>query len=113
ETGKGIENMDKDNRLFLITDKDNVAVALKDVRQGEEVRVGEHLVKALKDIPTGHKIAVTEIKEGEDIMKYGFSIGKAKTAIPSGEHVHTHNVKTGLHDLMTYTYSPKNESYTV
>lgn len=105
--------MDKENRLFLITDKDNAAVALKDVAQGEEVWVGEHLVKALKDIPTGHKIAVAKIREGEDIIKYGFSIGKAKMNIPQGEHIHTHNVKTGLHDLMEYAYSPKNEPYTV
>lgn len=105
--------MDKENKLFLITDKDNVAVALKDVMEGEEIEVGEYRVKALKDIPTGHKIAVTKIAEGQDIMKYGFSIGKAKTDISVGEHVHTHNVKTGLHDLMEYTYSPQNESYPV
>lgn len=105
--------MDKENKLFLITDKDNVAVALKDVSEGEEIQVGGLHIKAVKDIPTGHKIAVAFINEGEDIMKYGFSIGKAKTAIHSGEHVHTHNVKTGLHDLMEYAYSPKNETYTI
>lgn len=105
--------MDKENRLYLITEKDNVAVALKEVRKGEEIEINKVTYTALGDIPTGHKMALKDIEEGEAIVKYGFSIGNAKEMIPSGGHVHTHNVKTGLHDLMEYSYNPQNEDYRV
>ena len=105
--------MEKENRLYLITEKDNVAVALKDVRKGEEVEVGDVKITALNDIPTGHKMALKDIEEGEGIVKYGFSIGNAREKIFFGQHVHTHNVKTGLHDLMEYSYNPQNEDYKI
>ncbi|MDR1884441.1 MAG: SAF domain-containing protein, partial [Prevotella sp.] len=43
-------------------------------------------------MPTGHKFAIEEIKENEDVVKYGYSIGHATTGIRIGDHVHTHNV---------------------
>jgi (2R)-sulfolactate sulfo-lyase subunit alpha len=49
---------------------------------------------AKMDIPIGHKVALTNIKKGETIWKYGQDIGIAKADIGKGEHVHVHNVKT-------------------
>lgn len=51
-------------------------------------------VKAVDDIPLGHKLALNNIKIGETIIKYGHDIGKAVAAIHKGGHVHVHNVKT-------------------
>ncbi len=45
-------------------------------------------------IPLGHKIALSEIAEGDTILKYGHDIGKAVAEIAKGGHVHTQNVKT-------------------
>jgi altronate hydrolase len=105
--------MENENKLFLITDKDNVAVALKSVMKDETVLVNGQMITAKDEIPTGHKMALADVMEGEDIIKYGFSIGKARADIHVGDHVHTHNVKTGLHDLMDYAYDPKNTAYPV
>jgi (2R)-sulfolactate sulfo-lyase subunit alpha len=46
------------------------------------------------DVPIGHKVALTDIKSGDTIWKYGQDIGKAVANIAKGEHVHTHNMKT-------------------
>ena len=46
------------------------------------------------EIPLGHKIAMSDLKEGDTILKYGHDIGKVVKAIKKGEHVHVHNVKT-------------------
>lgn len=54
----------------------------------------------------GHKIALRDIKEGEDIIKYGYAIGHATEDIKEGEHVHTHNIKTNLSGLLEYKYEP-------
>lgn len=59
-------------------------------------------------IPAGHKIARRDIKSGEDIIKYGNPIGVAIKAIKKGEHVHTHNCKTKLSDVINYKYEPVN-----
>lgn len=43
-------------------------------------------------VPCTHKIATTEIRQGEAVRKYAQIIGYASTDIRPGEHVHTHNV---------------------
>lgn len=49
---------------------------------------------ATMDIPIGHKVALTDIKAGDTVLKYGQDIGKAVAPIAKGDHVHIHNVKT-------------------
>ena len=51
-------------------------------------------LKSKMDVPIGHKVALTDIKKGDTIWKYGQDIGIAKANIGKGEHVHVHNVKT-------------------
>jgi (2R)-sulfolactate sulfo-lyase subunit alpha len=51
-------------------------------------------LKAKMAIPIGHKIALTDIKNGDTVWKYGQDIGKAVADIAKGEHVHVHNLKT-------------------
>ncbi len=45
-------------------------------------------------IPIGHKLALTDIAENSDVIKYGEVIGRAISPITSGAHLHVHNVKT-------------------
>ncbi len=59
------------------------------------------------DVNTGHKVALKSIAAGEDVIKYGFPIGHATSDIKAGEHVHTHNLKTNLHEKLEYTYRHK------
>lgn len=56
------------------------------------------------NLDNGHKYALCDIAAGEPVMKYGFPIGVASAPIKRGEHVHTHNLKTALGDLLTYEY---------
>lgn len=58
------------------------------------------------DLSTGHKIALCDINKGQQIIKYGFSIGHATADIKKGESVHSHNMKTNLGDILDYEYSP-------
>ncbi len=51
-------------------------------------------LQAKMDVPIGHKIALTDIKKGDTVWKYGQDIGKAVADIRQGEHVHVHNLKT-------------------
>ena len=58
------------------------------------------------DLETGHKKAICDIANGENVIKYGFPIGHAVCDIKKGELVHTHNLKTNLGDNIEYTYEP-------
>ncbi len=59
------------------------------------------------NLETGHKIALVDIKEGGNVIKYGCPIGHATCDIKAGDAVHTHNVKTNLSDILEYEYNPK------
>lgn len=86
---------------FLVHDKrDNVGVAVVDVNCGE-ILTGSCLedgteitIEAKDSIPLGHKIALADFKEGENVTKYGVIIGHATKVIAAGQHVHVHNVKS-------------------
>ena len=58
------------------------------------------------NLEDGHKYALRDIAEGENIIKYGNPIGHAICDIKKGEHVHTHNIKTNLAGNLEYTYEP-------
>ncbi len=60
----------------------------------------------------GHKYALTDIKAGENVIKYGSPIGHATEDIKKGDHVHTHNVKTNLNGNLEYTYNYKDYGIT-
>ncbi len=76
---------------FSINEKDNVAVVL----DKDQV------------IPYGHKIALSDIKKGDYVIKYGFPIGRAKVDIKKGEWVHSHNLESHLSEGFSYSYNPK------
>ena len=51
-------------------------------------------LKSEADIPIGHKVALTDLKTGDTIIKYGQDIGKMVADAGPGDHVHVHNLKT-------------------
>ena len=90
------------NDYIIINDNDNVLVALRPFSKGEVVNG----ITLLDDVPQAHKVALVDIKENEDIIKYGNPIGHATKDIKKGEHVHVQNTKTNLNDVFDYEYSP-------
>lgn len=99
--------MTESKKLVLINPEDNVAVAIEDIRKGEFSVLGNDLtVTATAGIPRGHKVAVRGISIGEDVVKYGASIGRASHPISKGDHVHGHNLATYLSGKIGYVYRP-------
>ena len=90
------------SKYIKITERDNVAVAIEALKAGDSY-LG---VTLLEDVPAGHKFALCDIAENENVVKYAFPIGHATKAIAAGSWVHTHNVKTNLSGLLEYTYNP-------
>ncbi len=96
-------------RALIINDKDNVAVVLEDVAEGDAVTAASRQkstsLVARQAIPFGHKVALEGIPAGASVYKYGEVIGKASHSIEAGEHVHIHNIEgnRGRGDLQAST----------
>ena len=90
-----------------INNMDNVAVALSPLTKGSILALEGQAITLIEDIPRGHKFALEGILEGSFVFKYGAPIGTATKDIPSGAWVHTHNIRTRLEDLLTYSYDKK------
>ena len=100
--------MESKMRTYLqINPKDNVAVALAPLSSGTAIELDGISLTLAEDIPQGHKFALKQIPEDGQVIKYGCPIGIAKEDILPGHWVHIHNIKTGLGDLLTYTYDRK------
>jgi (2R)-sulfolactate sulfo-lyase subunit alpha len=81
--------------------KDTVAVAVVEgIKAGADLTAWimdddkQISIRALQDIPIGHKIALKDMAVGDTVFKYGTDIGKVVAPIKAGEHAHVHNIKT-------------------
>ena len=83
------------SRMLTLHPQDNVAVALADISAGETDNIAG--VKALQAVKQGHKIAVKPIAAGQNVLRYGQTIGQATADIAAGEHVHVQNLGMGEH----------------
>ena len=85
-------------KTILLHPTDNVATALTGLQKGEEVTAVLNEISAdvvlREDIAFGHKYALRDIDKGEEVIKYGMSIGKALNDIRAGEWVHVHNCRS-------------------
>jgi (2R)-sulfolactate sulfo-lyase subunit alpha len=87
---------------LLVHDKrDNVGVVVvEDLKAGDEMLCvvteddSDFRLVAKQDVPIGHKVALTDLKEEDTIIKYGEDIGRVIVPVATGEHVHVHNLKT-------------------
>lgn len=93
-------------KFLHIHPADNVAVALADLQTGTVVSVDGVAVVLKEDIPAGHKIALTDLKMGDVVIKYGFPIGALKADRPAGTLINEKYLKTLLGEIKDYSYTP-------
>jgi len=81
--------------IIMIHPQDNVAVALRDLIEGEKAAAKEiDEFSVMEKIPASHKIALKDISVGEEIIKYGETVAVSTRDIKKGEWVHTHNLES-------------------
>ena len=89
-------------RYIRIHPDDNVAVALADLRAGEEAGG----VVLQNDVPRGHKFALRALPAGENVVKYGFPIGHVTRDAGAGSLLDHTCIKTNLEGKLDYRYEP-------
>ena len=90
-------------KYIIINPKDNVAVALEDLRCGDIVEG----ITLLQDTPRGHKVVLEGLRAGDNVIKYGFPIGHVTKDAPAGTMVNHECIKTNLEGLLDYKYEPE------
>lgn len=87
---------------FLVhSPKDNVGVVVvEDLKAGTDmlgvITENDTTTRCVanRDIPIGHKVALTDLKAGDTVIKYGEDVGRMIADAKKGDHVHVHNMKT-------------------
>lgn len=95
-----------ETKYLKINSADNVAVAITALPAGEKLIVDGKEIILNEDIPAGHKFALKDFAEGENVIKYGYPIGHARTARKQGDWMNENNIRTNLAGLLEYTYNP-------
>ena len=94
----------KQTAYLQINKGDNVVVCLRPINAGEEIKIGNHAVQALRNTPAGHKILLCDTPKDKPIIKYGYPIGRAKENLKAGEWVNENNIQTNLSGTLEYEY---------
>lgn len=103
----------KQTTYLKINPADSVVVCLQPKKKGDVIDIDGKQVTVLQDTPAGHKVLISDKKEGEDIIKYGYPIGHAHKDLKAGEWVNENNLKTNLSGTLEYTYQPVNEELNI
>ena len=89
------------NKLIQIHPVDNVVIIRSSIIPGDKEIIDGKEIYFDRYLGLGHKIALKNIMQGEQIFKYGVPIGSALQNIKIGEHIHLHNMKSDY--IPTYT----------
>ena len=103
----------KQATYLKINPADSVVVCLQEKKQGDVIEIDGKQITVLQDTPAGHKILITDKKQGENIIKYGYPIGHALEDLKAGQWVNENNLKTNLSGTLEYTYQPVNEALNI
>ena len=82
------------NNALKVNPSDNVVIAIKQIVCGEDIVVdGVKLLAAAEDVAASHKVALSDIKAGGMVIRYGEPIVQARDDIRKGQWVHVHNTQ--------------------
>lgn len=101
------------DRYIQIHPNDNVAVALADLPAGEVLHLSGRDVTLREAIPVGHKIALADLNEQDQVIKYGYPIGHVIRRVQSGEWINEQILKTSLEGIQSYVYQPVKTELTI
>jgi len=96
-----------------INQKDNVVVCLQPLAKGTIISDNGRDIRLLQDTPQGHKVLLTDIESGQNVIKYGYPIGHARQAMAAGTWVNENNLQTNLEGTLHYDWNPTTEQLNI
>lgn len=94
--------------LIVLNPLDSVGVTRRVLRAGDPI--GQTGLIARQMLPRGHKVALRDLAQGQELRKFGQVIGLASAPIHAGDHVHLHNLAMAdqhhVHQFCTENHDP-------
>ena len=103
----------KQATYLKINPADSVVVCLQPKHKGDVLDIDGRQITVNQDTPAGHKLLITDVLQGQDIIKYGYPIGHALKDMKAGDWVNEENLKTNLSGTLKYTYQPVDEQLSI
>jgi altronate hydrolase len=73
------------NSVLKIDSKDNVLIALTDLRKGDHITYADQAYILMSDVPAKHKFATQNLSTGDDVAMYGVLVGKQESQFRLGK----------------------------
>jgi len=87
--------------VLKIHPKDNVIVALRDLKKGEVIQFDDQSIELIEDIPAKHKYYTADFSKNDEIIMYGVLVGKVTQDVKRGGLMTTQNLH---HAAEPYAY---------
>ncbi len=78
--------------VLKLDPRDNVLIALSDLRKGQQVGTNGTVCELATDVPAKHKFATADLAPGDKVIMYGVLVGEAMKPIRRGEAITTLNL---------------------
>jgi altronate hydrolase len=80
------------NKVLRLDSRDNVLIALADLRKGEQISLDSQTYILESDVPAKHKFATDDLALGASVRMYGVLVGKTVEPIRRGALLTTRNI---------------------
>ena len=97
------------NKVLQIDPRDNVLIALADLRRGDSVTLNSQTYQLQSDVAAKHKFARADLPVGANVIMYGVIVGKAVAPIRRGEALTTQNIR---HDAAAFHEKSRESAWT-
>jgi altronate hydrolase len=100
--------------VLQLDPRDNVLIALTDLKAGERIEFGSETHTLVKSVPAKHKFATRGLGIGDAVIMYGVLVGKSVKPIAAGELLTVSNIQHQAapfrEQLRDYHWSPPDVS---
>ena len=79
-------------RVLQLDSRDNVLIALVDLKKGETITLGDTRITLVTDVPAKQKFPTEDLSVGAPVTMYGVLVGKASQPVRRGELLSTGNM---------------------
>jgi altronate hydrolase len=79
--------------VLQLDSRDNVLIALTDLKAGDRIEFGGHSYTLAKSVPAKHKFATRDLSIGDDVVMYGVLVGRAVKPTAAGELLMVGNIQ--------------------
>lgn len=80
-------------KILQLDRRDNVLIALTDLRQGEEIQFNGTKYPLATPVAAKHKFAITDLAQGAEVIMYGVLVGKTYQPVKRGEALTLRNLR--------------------